>query len=111
MGGSTEAFATGWWGSKYIRVGQFSQWVDRVGQRQRCPRTGYVFGSAGWESQGRWGVSTAMEEAGEHRSGRNGGAASGCQAELANHSNSYVEIRIFCHFFERWKTTTMADLP
>ncbi len=58
-----------------------------------------MFGSAGWESQGHQGVSTAMEEAGERRSGRHGGAASGCQAELANHSNSYVEIRIFVVFF------------
>ncbi len=98
-GGLTEAFATGWWGSKYIRVGWFLQWVDRVGQRQHCPRTGNMFGSAEWGSQGRRGVSTAMEEAGERRPGRHGGAASGCQAELANHSNSYVEIRIFCLFF------------
>jgi hypothetical protein len=70
-----------------------------------------VFGSAGWESQGRRGVSAAMEEAGERRSGRHGGAALGCQAELANHSNSYIEIRFFCRFFEQWKTTTMADPP
>ncbi len=70
-----------------------------------------MFGSAGWESQGRRGVSAAMEEAGERRSGRHGGAALGCQAELANHSNSYIEIRFFCRFFEQWKTTTMADPP
>ncbi len=75
------------------------QWVDRVGQRQRCPRTGNVFGSAGWESQGRRGVLMAMEEAGERQYGHHGRAALGCQAELANHSNSYVEIRFFCRFF------------
>ena len=41
----------------------------------------------------------SVKEAGERRSGCHGGCTSGCQVELAHHSNSYVEIKFFCVFF------------
>jgi hypothetical protein len=55
----------------------------------------------------------AMEEAGEHDASRHGGGSAGCQTDLMNHINSYVEnLNFCCHFFyERWKTTTMTNQP
>ncbi len=50
-------------------------------------------------------------EARERRAVGRGGAASRYQMEFANDSNSYIEIRFFCRFFEQWKTATMADPP
>ncbi len=81
-----------------LMLGWFFRWVDRIWQCQRCPGTGSVFGDTGWKQQGRRGVLTAVEEAGERRSGRHGGCTPGCQLELAHHSNSYVEIRFFVVF-------------
>jgi hypothetical protein len=54
-----------------------------------------------------------MKEAGEHGVGRHGGGASGCQTDLTNHVNSYVESKSFLLFifFEQWKMTTMANPP
>ena len=42
-----------------------------------------------------------MEKAGDHVTGSHGGGTLGCQAELANHTNYYLEKVMFSRFFER----------